>query len=137
MARPRPSWLRSSLTNLILYRLRPCPSPPSRGSLITEANTIIVKKYGKDKQLVVVNSNRLPDLQWLLVVLSTLDPNHIIFLKNWSKSRHSDPLAAMKVDYIMSRGPLHAMFQGLPPDLLANRKSLKHYGPNAQLISHA
>lgn len=53
-------------------RMKPCP----RIALLKEINEAICKKYSESKILQVSNPSRLPEHSWLMVVLSTIAPEH-------------------------------------------------------------
>ena len=55
---------------------RPCPRPPQRAVLVEEINKEIVRKFASQAKCLVTSPNRMPELQWLLDALSSLNPDH-------------------------------------------------------------
>ena len=60
-------------------RLLPCPRPPPKPELLAAVQTALARN-GKT----IGDTSRLcPDAKWLLAVLSTLNPHHLFFRRNY------------------------------------------------------
>ena len=66
---------------------RPCPKPPSRQVLVEEVNKEILRRYRDKSKCLKTTAHRMPEQKWLLDVLSSLNPNHQFFKKNWMPDR--------------------------------------------------
>jgi hypothetical protein len=60
-------------------KLRACPNPPTKAILINEVQKL-AEMNGKDMG---IQDNRIPNKSWLINVLSTLAPDHLIFKKDY------------------------------------------------------
>lgn len=60
--------------------MRPCPFPPSKLIVLEELETACRKK---DLVYPITDLKLLPDQEWALNCLSTLEPNHLFFSKNY------------------------------------------------------
>ena len=78
-------------------KVKTCPKRPYRIILVTEINKEIESQISSEKEL-VYTSTRLPDLNWLLTVLSTLNPNHKFFQKSYNPEKNNDPNMLMKLE---------------------------------------
>ena len=54
-------------------KIRPCPKPPSRQVLVEEVNKEIMRKYRDKTKCLRTTQHRMPELKWLLDVLSSLN----------------------------------------------------------------
>ena len=80
---------------------RPCPKPPSRQVLVEEVNKEILRRYRDKSKCLKTTANRMPEQKWLLDVLSSLNPNHQFFKKNWMPDRqHFDSALDVKMAYL-------------------------------------
>jgi len=61
-------------------KIRPCPTPPKKEVLIQEVNSIL-RYHCINFQM---HNSMSPDVNWLLVVLGTLDPTHVFFETTYS-----------------------------------------------------
>ena len=73
------------------------------------------------------SGSRMPEWRWLVDALCILDPTHYIFDKDFYPSqRAEDPIVMAKFDHMIKCGLInHSFFNGLPPQLVIKRKSLK------------
>lgn len=65
-------------------RLAPCPNPPTKLEILDEMNRICEEKsfpFPVDKR------NILPDRAWCIAALSTLDPDHRFFQKDYTPQK--------------------------------------------------
>lgn len=82
-------------------------------------------KHG-EKKMWDMKPDGSPPVDYLVQILSTLNPKHRFFEKKFSPDKNAIPnvdqkLAAMKQDAVMS----HGIFKNLPLDLLLSRKKLE------------
>ena len=74
----------------------------------------------------------MPELKWLLDVLSSLNQNHPFFKKGYMPERQQEPTMELKMAYLRQQVDLTLpVFFDLPLTLLIKRKSLKSIGPTA------
>ena len=75
----------------------------------------------------------MPDQRWLIDALSSLNPNHQFFSKNYHPERQADPFLEYKMQQLAGNPYLeHQFFKGLPPQLLVKRKCLKGLARQSQ-----
>ena len=67
-------------------KIRPCPVPPPKVLIIREVCKEIAEKVGPH-MVWTINIRYGPDVEWLMHVLSTLNPNHEFFSKSYYPSR--------------------------------------------------
>jgi hypothetical protein len=65
-------------------KLRPCPRRPLKCFILEE----VLKELDKfkEKRITGIDDKHQPDVEWLLVVLATLNPNHRFFAKDYVPS---------------------------------------------------
>ena len=72
----------------------------------------------------------MPDQRWLLDALSALNPDHMVFQKGYVPEKTAVPGLSQKLDLLREHPEMkHPLFIGLPPLLLARKKSLKNAIP--------
>ena len=72
----------------------------------------------------------MPEGQWLLNVLSALNPSHSVFRRGYMPDRQPDPYLEVKVAHLKTMMDVsHPLFKDLPMALLVKRKSLKALAP--------
>ena len=72
----------------------------------------------------------MPEGQWLLNVLSSLNPSHPVFSRGYMPDRQPDPYLEVKVAHLKTMMDVsHPLFKDLPLALLVKRKSLKALAP--------
>ena len=81
--------------------MRPCPKPPVKSALYTEVNREISRRYGKEYMIPATNNQRLPEAQWLLTLLATLNPDHAVFMKGYWNDKPLDSVTKSKYDHLM------------------------------------
>ena len=95
---------------------RPCPKPPTRVVLVEELNKEIELKFKEKSKRIQTTSARMPDQRWLLDALSSLNPSHQFFSKNYQPERQADPFLEYKMQQLAGNPYLeHQFFKGLPP----------------------
>ena len=75
-------------------RLRACTDPPPKKHLLREIQRLLGKDNGLDE------ATHLPDQQWLLFTLSTLDPNHWYFSKTFEAKMVNDVEKGNEPEYV-------------------------------------
>ena len=111
---------------------RPCPKPPSRQLLVEEVNKEIMRKYRDKTKCLKTNGSRMPEVKWLLDVLSSLNQHHQFFKKGYMPERQLEPTHELKVAYLRQQMDLTLpVFFDLPISLLIRRKSLKTIAPSS------
>ena len=93
--------------------MRPCPQPPTKLMLV-EA---LYNECGSQGLICLVfDPQHMPDKEWLLVSLSTLNANHAFFQKNYSyipdRRRVNLKQAEEDEEYLPNED---GFFDGLPP----------------------
>lgn len=93
------AWLDDIRTYRIWYprydtlRLRPCPLPPKKLTILEElANACM----NANKNMPVTKPNSLPDVDWCLACLSTLNPDHEFFTKSYMPEQPNTKKGVMK-----------------------------------------
>jgi hypothetical protein len=105
-------------------RLRPCLVPPPTKQLLEWVEEALqLQRHGNPDRSVLLGfaANRLPDQQWALHALSTLEPRHRIFGKGYV--REPPPLAAVNQTVVDNADGL---YDGLPQLPLPKGKARRH-----------
>lgn len=105
-------------------RLRPCPEPPTKTTLLAMVIFTLQQK-GLRPMGGEIKKGRVPNQEWLLAVLSTLDSGNAIFKKSYTPPPIVSKRGYQKVEIIDT----DTFYEGLPAlhkkrDLKASGKSL-------------
>ena len=65
-----------------------------------EVNREIMRKFRDKNKCFKTTPNRMPEGRWLLEVLSSLNPNHVVFAKGYQPERATDPYLEIKAAHL-------------------------------------
>ena len=102
-------------------KLRPCPVPPPKALIIKEVCKEIADKINP-RMVWSIDVRYGPDVEWLMIVLSTLNPEHEFFSKSYYPTRQinipADKIKQMREDSEMDVD----IFHDLPDEVFIKRK---------------
>lgn len=99
-------------------RLLPCPDPPGKTAILRE---VLKASDLKKLDLGITNEGHIPNKEWLLVVLSTLEPDHLFFKKDYLPPAKNEALSRAKESKVVNNAD--SFFTSLPS--LHKKKDLK------------
>lgn len=88
--------------------MRPCPRPPSKDKIIELVN-FYLKGYGLAQH---IRPDASPDVEWMLVCISSFDPNCFIFQKGYLPNK--EELRVKKQSVAIKT--IKNFFEGLPEE---------------------
>ena len=95
-------------------KMQPCPRPPKREVIVDILNELLVQH----KKNLTILPNHKPDVDWLLKLISTLDPEHFIFGKDYMPNKN-ELLKKHYGQFVMAD---KNFFEGLPRVMTNPRK---------------